>query len=317
MKDLYTALEPYATHRLDVGGGHRLYVEEAGNPAGLPAVFLHGGPGSGCKPYHRCFFDPARYRAILFDQRGAGRSTPRGRLEANTTGDLLADIETIRTHLGVERWVLFGGSWGATLALLYAQWRPERVAGIVLRGTFLARRRDLDWYLGGGLERIYPERWEEFMATLHGAEGEDLIETIHGLLHGQDEVARRRVARAWIAWGGQAALGDAYSHAALEGHDYVDLLHQARIEAHYGFNRYFIDEDRILRDCHLIPEVPIVLLHGRRDLVCPVEAAHTLWKRLPGAELRILPTAGHIAGQPEMIDAMVRAADEMAERACP
>lgn len=314
MRELYPPIEPYAVHLLDVGNSHTVYVEECGNPAGIPAVFLHGGPGGGCKPYHRSFFDPAVYRAILFDQRGCGRSKPYGLLEHNTTQHLLADMEMIRERLGLDKWLLFAGSWGSTLALLYAQHYPQRVSGIVSRGTFLARQEDLDWYIKDGVNRIYPERWAELLDALHGAPHDDLISAFHAILHGKDELAQRRIARAWSAWGGQIALGDEFNPSDLEGHVPAQVLHQARIELHYGFNRYFIEENQILRDCHLIPKIPIILVHGRRDLVCPVESAFTLRKHLPFAELRVLPTAGHIASPPEMTAALIEAADDMAGR---
>ena len=317
MKVLYPPIKPYAVHVLKVDGGHSLYLEECGNPAGIPVVFLHGGPGSGCKTYHRSFFDPVKYRAILFDQRGAGRSTPHGELENNTTSRLLADMELIRTHLGIKSWLLFGGSWGATLALLYAEAYPDRVNGLVLRGTFLARQRDLDWYINDGVNRIYPERWHDLVSALHGETHGDLIAAINTLLHGGDELAQRRIAKAWSAWGGQVALGDDFSPEEGEGHVHSTMLQQARIELHYGFYHYFIEENQILLNCRQLPEVPTILIHGRRDLVCPVESAYTLHRHLPYSELRILPKAGHIAGGPDMIDAMVSAADEMAVRLAP
>jgi proline iminopeptidase len=321
MRELYPPVEPYAVHPLDVGGGHSVYVEECGNPAGIPAIFLHGGPGGGCKIYQRSFFDPTKYRAVLFDQRGCGRSKPHGLLEHNKTWDLLADMETIRERLGIEKWLLFGGSWGSALALLYAQQYPERVSGIVSRGTFLARQADLDWYIKDGVNRIYPERWAELQDTLHNSKAqngsggaEDLIAAFHHILHGPDELAQRRAARAWSVWGGQVALGEDFTLSDPEGHVPAHVLHQARIELHYGFHRYFVEENQILRDCPLIPKVPVILIHGRRDLVCPVEAAYTLQKHLPFAELRVLPTAGHIASNPEMTSALVQAADDLAGR---
>ena len=314
MTDLYPPIEPHAVHHLDVGGGHSLYVEECGNPQGIPVVFLHGGPGGGCKIYQRSFFNPQKYRAILFDQRGCGRSKPHGRLEDNTTAHLLADLESIRERLGVRQWLLFGGSWGATLALLYAQAHPQRVSGLVLRGSFLARQMDLDWYLKDGANRIYPECWAELLDALHGEDHGDLIGAVQRILHGDDELAQRRVARAWTIWGAQVALGDGYTPSEPEGHVSAAMLQQARIELHYGFHRYFIEENQVLRDCRLIPKMPVVLVHGRRDLVCPAESAFTLRKALPFAELRILPTAGHIASGAEMSSALVKAADDMAER---
>lgn len=314
MRELYPLVEPYAVHHLQAGGGHCLYVEECGNPVGIPVVFLHGGPGSGCKAYHRSFFNPAKYRAILFDQRGSGRSTPHGLLENNTTGHLLADLDLIRNYLNIQHWLLFGGSWGATLALLYAQGHPERVSGLVLRGSFLARQKDLDWYVKDGANRIYPERWAELMDVLHSQEVDDLSLAIHAVLNGSDELARRRIAKAWSVWGGQVALGEAYVQTESDAHVSGELLQQARLELHYAVNRYFLEEGQILRDCHLISAIPAIIIHGRRDLVCPLEAAFSLHRHLPQAQLRILPDAGHIIGGPDMIDAMVVAADEMAER---
>ena len=317
MKELYPPIEPYAVHILKAGGGHSLYVEECGNPEGIDVVFLHGGPGSGCKAYHRSFFDPTQYRAILFDQRGSGRSTPHGRLEDNTTDHLLADMELIRKHLGVKSWLLFGGSWGASLALLYAEAYPRQVNGLVLRGTFLARQRDLDWYIKDGVNRIYPERWNDLTAALHGGGHGNLMTAVHTLLHGEDELAQRRVARAWSTWGGQVALGDDFAPQDSDAHVPSTVLQQARIEVHYGIHHYFIKENQILLNCGQVPGVPVILIHGRRDLVCPLESAHTLHQHLPFSALRILPKAGHIAGGEDMIDAMVTAADEMALRIRP
>lgn len=314
MKDLYPAIEPYADHILDVDGGHRLYVEECGNPAGLPVMFLHGGPGSGCKSYHRCFFDPQRYRIILADQRGSGRSTPHGGLRNNTTHHLLSDLEFLRERLKIEGWVLFGGSWGATLALLYAQMHPERVAGMVLRGAFLARQRDLDWYVRDGVNRVYPELWAELLNVIPEPERGHLVQALHRLLNGSDELAQRRVARTWSLWGGQVALGDEFNPAEVDEHVPQSMVQQARLELHYAAHRYFLEEDQILKDCGRLPDVPITLIHGRRDLVCPAESAYALHQRLPKAQLRILPHAGHVASGAEMIDALVTAADEMLAR---
>lgn len=312
MIELYPAIEPYAVHALDVDGGHRLYVEECGNPRGLPVIYLHGGPGSGCKPFHRRFFNPEQYRIILLDQRGAGRSLPSGCIENNTTQDLVADLETIRGRLGIDRWLVYGGSWGSTLGLLYAQAHPERVSGMVLRGTFLARRRDLDWFVGDGVRRIYPERWAEFMSVLPGGVHDDLIAALHDLLLGADELAQRRVAKAWTSWGEQVAQGEAFDAADLDKQSPAGMLQKARIELHYAVNRYFIEEDQILRRRDRLPQIPIILIHGRRDLVCPIESAHLLRQSLPAARYHILPLSGHLPLGDEMIDALVSATDEMA-----
>ncbi|MGZ8217463.1 prolyl aminopeptidase [Methylomagnum sp.] len=314
MNTLYPTIEPYATHHFK-RDHHKIYVEECGNPQGLPVVYLHGGPGAGCKLSHRCFFDPAKYRAILVDQRGAGRSTPHGDLSHNTTADLLRDLEYIRQHLKVERWLLFGGSWGASLALLYAQKHPAKVTGLVLRGSFLARRRDLDWFVGvDGVRRIYPEGWAQFLDSLAEAERADPIAAIHRRLVGNDELAQRRAARAWSLWGGQVVLGDGFDPSALHEHVSAEVLNQARIELHYAVNGYFIEENAILDGCAKLAKIPTLIIHGRRDLVCPAESAYLLHRHLPQAELRMLPKAGHIAGGEDMIDALIQAADDMARR---
>jgi proline iminopeptidase len=314
MKKLYPDLEPYAIHHYK-RDNHQIYVEECGNPGGIPVLFLHGGPGSGCKPYHRCFFDTARYRIILLDQRGAGRSLPHGELSHNTTADLLRDLEYIRQQLKVDRWLLFGGSWGATLALLFAQKHPSRAAGLVLRGAFLGRRRDLEWFVReDGVPRIYPERWEQFLEGLPEAERDDPLAAIHKRLTGDDELARRRAAREWALWSGQVILGDEFDPGELNEHVSAQVVNQARIELHYAVNRYFLEENAILDGCARIARLPAIIIHGRRDLVCPAEAAYSLHRCLPNSELRILPHAGHIAAGDEMIDALVGAADDMAER---
>jgi proline iminopeptidase len=313
MKEFYPHIEPYAVHTLDVGAGHQLYVEECGNAEGIPVVFLHGGPGSGCKGHHRCFFNPDKYRIVLLDQRGSGRSKPTGEVAGNTTADLLGDLEWIRQYLRIQKWCLFGGSWGAALALLYAQAHPARVSAMVLRGTFLARQEDLDWYVKTGANRIYPERFAELREALGHQDGEDLIAAAHAIMFGADELAQRRIARAWSVWGGQVALGGAFDPSEFDGHVPAAVVQQARIELHYAFHRYFIEENQIIRDSHLLPDVPIMLIHGRRDLVCPVESAVSLHDALTAAELKILPNAGHIASGADMIDALVDAADNIAE----
>lgn len=314
MRIPYPDIDPYSVHHLN-RGHHQVYVEECGNPRGLPVLFLHGGPGSGCKDHHRCFFDPERYRIILLDQRGAGRSTPHGDLNQNTTADLLADLEYVRRKLEVERWLLFGGSWGATLALLYAQQHPARVAGLVLRGSFLARQRDLEWFVGAeGAARIYPEAWQQFLTALPETDRGDPVAMLYGHLTGADELAQRRAAREWTAWSSQVALAEDFDPGELTEHVSTAAVNQARLELHYAVNRYFIEENAILDGAGRIPSVPTIIVHGRRDLVCPLESSWRLHRHLPGSELWVLPRAGHIAAGDEMVDALVRAADTMAER---
>jgi len=307
MHTLYPPIEPYGTHRR-ARAEHSIHVEECGHPGGIPILFLHGGPGSGCKPHHRCFFDPEYYRIILLDQRGSGRSTPSGRLEHNRTADLIGDLEAIRRELGIDHWALFGGSWGATLALLYAQSFPERVAGLILRGTFLARQADLDWFLApGGVRRIYPEAWEQLIHALPETERGRPLPALYRQLTGEDELARRRAARAWEHWGGQVTLGSDFDPRPLGEHVTAQTVNQARIELHYAVNGYYITENQILESCGRIERIPAQIIHGRRDLVCPVESAHALHRRLPRSTLKILPDAGHIASGEDMIDALVEA----------
>ena len=312
MISLYPAIEPYQTDTLQCGD-HQIYFEVSGNPEGIPVIFLHGGPGSGCKPYHRSFFDPSRYKIILVDQRGSGRSLPSGFCQENTTSDLIADLESIRMALGLNAWILFGGSWGATLALLYAESYPERVRGLILRGVFLARRTDLDWFVGHcGVRKIYPESWNLLLADLPEEDHAYPIPKLHHMLMGQDELAQRRAARAWDIWGGQVVLGDLFDPVHVDAHGSHASVCQARIELHYAVHNYFIEENQILSHIHRIPKVPIHIIHGRRDLVCPLEAAWTLHQALPGSRLEILPNGGHIASTDDMVDALVRATDAMA-----
>lgn len=313
MKTLYPAIEPYVTHHLPVEGGHRLYYEECGNPVGLPVLYFHGGPGSGCKPFHRRFFDPEKYRIILLDQRGGGRSTPAGGLEHNTTAHLLSDLEALRKHLGIDRWILFAGSWGAALALLYAEQRPENVLGMIVRGSFLARARDLDWFVADGVSRIYPDHWATFLDHFPPEQRSDPLQAMYQLLTGADEVARLRIARAWTLWSAQVAHGDGFDPAELDQQAPTSLVQQARIEIHYAVHRYFIADHRIVDDLHRIPKVPIHIIHGRLDLVCPAEAAFVLHRNLAGSELKLLPDAGHLPIGDSMTDALVGSTDELAE----
>jgi len=314
MKTLYPAIEPNEYYHLPMDDLHRVYVEECGNRAGLPVVFLHGGPASGCKPHHRSFFDPQRYRIILFDQRGCGRSRPSGESTNNTTQHLIDDMERIRKRLGIERWLLFGGSWGAALALLYAQRYSQRVTGLIIRGAFLARRADLEWFTDGGVNRIYPEQWQRLIRSLPEAERGDPIAAITKTVHGPDELAQRRVAREWDSWSAQVALGHEYAPADAEEHASEGQLDQVRIEMHYASHHYFIAENQILEHCNRILDVPTVIIHGRNDLVCPVESGWSLSRRLPHAAFQVLSHAGHVAHGEAMIDALVTATDAMADR---
>lgn len=316
LRDLYPALQPYMDTRLAVGGGHQIYLEQVGNPEGIPVLLLHGGPGSGCDEQHRCYFDPARYRVILFDQRGSHRSTPAGGLEHNTTPELLRDMEALRAQLNVDQWVLYGGSWGATLALLYAEAHPERVSGIILRGAFLAREEDLRWFVGQGVQRIFPDQWQRFLAFF-GPEvigGEAMAQSLYQSLTSDDLTAKEKAARAWAQWAGSvvtASLGIDYKvdEAGLARH-----IIGARIEMHYAVHRYFIAENQILNEVGRLPNVPIHIIHGRLDLTCLPEASWLLHRALPGSTLQFVNGAGHLASEPRMRDALVCATDAMAGR---
>ncbi len=314
MRSLYPEISQFHTYLLKTSGAHQVYVEQSGNPEGIPVLFLHGGPCSGTKPDHRRFFDPARYRIILFDQRGCGNSLPFGELEHNSTEELLADMEQIRQALQIEQWVLFGGSWGATLALLYAQQFTQRVSALIIRGVFLARQKDLDWFAKEGANRIYPEQWQSLRECAPDASAEEFVPALFAALWSNDEAKRNRVASEWLAWGGQVALGSLYTPAPTAEPVTEKMLKQVRMELHYAVHRYFMDENQILAHCKLLQDIPTIIIHGRNDLVCPMEAAMRLHEALPHANYRVLPNAGHIAQGEEMIDALVAATDCIAER---
>ncbi|PKM11536.1 MAG: prolyl aminopeptidase [Gammaproteobacteria bacterium HGW-Gammaproteobacteria-3] len=312
MYTLYPELEPYHSGYIETCGKHRVYVEQSGNPEGLPVVFLHGGPCSGTHAGHRRFFDPQKYRIILFDQRGCGQSLPFGELEDNTTQTLLDDIERIRTCLDIEQWLVFGGSWGGTLALLYAQAHPARVLGLVIRGVFLAREKDLDWFVKEGVGRVYPEQWRRLTQCIPEAFAHDPVQGLCQVLWGDDELARMRAVLAWQAWSAQVALGEDYRPETVPSHVTHKMLQQVRMELHYARHGYFIEENRILKNCAAIAHIPTVIIHGRRDLMCPLEAGWSLQQALPQARFIALPKAGHIAQGEAMIDALVSAVETLA-----
>jgi proline iminopeptidase len=311
MKTLYPEIEPYASYRMPVSGGHVLYLEECGTPRGIPVVFLHGGPGSGCNERHRRYFNPKKYRIVIFDQRGCHRSTPCGSVEHNTTADLLRDMERIRNHLGIKQWLVFGGSWGATLGLLYAQKNPGCVLGLILRGSFLARERDLSWYATDGASRILPEYWQAFIGHLPAKERKDVVAAYHRRIFGGDTRIRNKYARAWSEWATRIVTWNMPA-AKPEQSNIRTILNQSRIESHYALNRYFIRDNQIMRNISRIPRVPVTIIHGRRDITCTLEASWSLHKSLLRSELIIVPEAGHLAGEPAMVAALIRATDAMA-----
>ena len=312
MKTLYPEIKPYQTFSLDTGCQHSVYVEQSGNPEGLPVIFLHGGPCSGTRPDQRRFFDPKKYRIILFDQRGCGLSRPFGELQNNTTQDLIDDMERIREQLEIERWMLFGGSWGGALALMYAQQHTEKVAGMIIRGVFLAREKDLHWFVQEGAGRIFPEQWQRLLSCIPSQARVDVVQGICDLLWGDDEVARLRVAKEWTIWGNQVALGQDYQVNPEAEHANQKMVSQVRMEMHYARSHYFIAENQILADCDRLARIPCTIIHGRYDLVCPVEAGLSLHQVMPNAEFMVLPNAGHVARGADMIDALVAATDKLA-----
>lgn len=312
MYKLFPPITPYAVHRVGVGAPHELYVEECGNPDGLPVCFLHGGPGAGCEETHRRFFDPTVYRIILFDQRGAGRSTPHACLDDNTTQHLVADMEVIRQRLGVERWLLFGGSWGSTLALVYAETHPTRVLALILRGIFLCRPWEIRWFYQEGANRLFPDHWQEFIAPIPPAERDDLLHAHHRRLIGDDEVARMHSAKAWSLWEGRTATLLPNQHVIdFFGSPHV-ALSLARVEAHFFVHDSFLRPEQIIEDAHRLRGIPGVIVHGRYDAVCPLQNAWELHQAWPDSRLEIIPDAGHSAAEAGIASALVKATIDMA-----
>jgi len=310
MRVLYPEIEAFDSGMLSVDARHTLYYEQCGNPNGKPVVMLHGGPGAGCGAKMRRFHDPERYRIILFDQRGAGRSTPHADLTDNGTWDLVADIEKLRKHLSIERWQVFGGSWGSTLALAYAETHPGRVTELVMRGIFMLRRWELEWFYQGGCHRLFPEAWEKYLAPIPPAERGDLISAYHRRLISSDEATRLDAARAWSTWEASTSLllqDEAFIRSHEDAHFALSF---ARIENHYFVNKGFFEvDDQLLRDAHKLRGIPGVIVHGRYDVVCPAQNAWDLHKAWPEAKLVISPTSGHSAFEAENASALVEATD--------
>lgn len=316
-RHLYPPIEPYDAGHVDVGDGQRVYWETSGNPAGRPVLFVHGGPGGATGPLQRRFFDPERYRIVLFDQRGCGRSAPHiadgADLSVNTTDRLIADIEQLRELLGVERWLVFGGSWGSTLSLAYAQAHRERVAGLILRGIFLVRRSEIDYYYNGGPGRLFPEQWEKLLAQLPEEErGSDLVEGYHRLLHSDDEETATNAAVAWSSWEAATSYLLPRPDQVAQNEDSRFALAFAKIENHYFRNGGFLRENQLLDDAHLLGGIPGVIVQGRYDVVCPAISAWELHRAWPDSELIVVDDAGHSASEPGIVHHLIEATDRFA-----
>lgn len=318
MLPLYPEIKPYARHTVKVDDVHELYVDESGTVDGIPVLFVHGGPGSGCEFNSRCFFNPEKYRIILFDQRGAGRSQPHTELTNNTTSELVADMEKIRQYLGVDQWVIFGGGWGATLGLAYAEAHPKQVLGLILRGIFLGRQQDIDWFYEEGASRFFPDHWEDFMAPINtmrrGEEDLGCCDAYNQLMQQDNELARMAAAKAWSTW--EAHASTLHPNPRLIKHFSDGGRAHARclIATHYFRNQCFLEPGQLLENASVLKDIPGIIVHGRFDCVSPLANAHELRSVWPTSQLYIVREAGHSATEPAMIDALIRATRDMSLR---
>ncbi|HEX5056486.1 MAG TPA: prolyl aminopeptidase [Gammaproteobacteria bacterium] len=309
----YPEIQPYRIHRLEVDE-YNLYLEESGNPDGLPVLFLHGGPGAGSSPYNRRFFNPAGYRIVIFDQRGCGKSTPHAALINNTTSHLVADIERIREYLRIDRWIIFGGSWGSTLALAYAEAYSQRVLGLILRGIFLCRDRDLNWFYQEGASALYPDAWQDFIKPVPPERRHEMMVAYHELLTGDDELIRMQAAKAWANWEGLTAALVANREIINHFSDPYVALSLARIECHYFINHCFMRPNQLIENAARLKGIPGTIVHGRYDVICPLEQAWELHNAWPDSRLLIIDQAGHAATEPGIAAALLDATDVMLER---
>lgn len=310
MRTLYPPIAPYADGYLQVSALHRIYYAEYGNPEGRPVVFLHGGPGGGCQPSYARYFDPQKWRIVLFDQRGCGNSTPFAELRDNSTWDLVADIERIREHLAIDAWAVFGGSWGSTLALAYGITHPSRCTAFFLRGIFLLRKKEIDWFYQEGCSKLFPEAWQQYLAVIPLEERHDLVAAYFRRLTSTDAQVRRQAAQAWSMWEGSTSklIPDPVMIAHYGADDFAEAF--ARIECHYFVNRGFFDTDNyLIEQVSKIRHLPAIIVHGRYDVVCPVENAWVLHQAWPEAELRIIADAGHSLSEVGITDALIEATD--------
>ena len=315
MKTLYPELPARVTGTLPPEDGHTVWFEESGNPDGIPVVFVHGGPGGGTQPLYRRFFDPDRYRIVLFDQRGCGRSTPHAELEHNNTWALLSDMERLREHLDIKAWVVFGGSWGSTLSLAYSQNHPDRCLAIILRGIFLLRQQELEWFYQDGASRMFPDAWQRYYHAIPEAERDDLLQAYYRRLTHDDPEVRIPAARAWATW--EASTSKLIPSDSLvqsfEDAKFAEAF--ARIEAHYFVHGGFLDHpDQLIHNVERIRHIPGFIVQGRYDVVCPPQTAWDLHRAWPEAEFHMVPDAGHSATEPGIVDRLVDATDRTADR---
>ncbi len=309
MSELFPPIEPYRTGMLHVSDLHNLYFEESGNPAGQPVIFVHGGPGGGTEPTYRRFFDPAHYRIILLDQRGSGKSTPHAELRENTTWDLVDDIERLREHLAIEKWMVFGGSWGSTLSLAYAENNPERVTHLILRGIFLLRKSEIDWFYQFGASEIFPDFWEEYLKPIPESERSDMVAAYYKRLTSDNKAEQLEAAKAWSIWEGSTSKLRVDSDLVSKSGADSFAIAFARIECHYFVNHGFMEEGRLLRHVGNIRHLPTIIVQGRYDVVCPARSAWDLHRAFPEAELILSPTSGHSQLEPENRSALVEATE--------
>ncbi len=314
LRTFYPPIEPYESGMLDVGDGHSIYFERCGKPGGKPAIFLHGGPGGGLSPNHRRLFDPERYDVMLFDQRGCGRSTPHAGLESNTTWHLVADIERLRAMMGVEKCLVFGGSWGSTLALAYAETHPARVSELVLRGIYTVTEAELRWYYQFGASEMFPEKWERFQAPIPEAERGDMIAAYRKRLTSDDIATQIEAARAWSVWEGETItlLPDPQLSASHDDGHFA--LAFARLENHYFVHHCWLEEGQLIRDAHRLRAIPGTIIQGRYDMPCPARYAYALHKAWPEADFHLVEGAGHAYSEPGILDRLIRATDRFAEK---
>ncbi|MFP6806251.1 MAG: prolyl aminopeptidase [Pseudomonadales bacterium] len=314
MLPLYPEIKPYARHRLQVDDIHELYIDESGSVDGIPVLFVHAGPGSGCEFDSRCFFNPEKYRIILFDQRGCGRSTPHGELQNNHTSDLVADMEKIREYLGVEKWVLFGGGWGSALSINYAESYPDRTLGLVLRGVFLGRQKDIDWFYQEGASQFFPDHWEDFVAPVSKDKHDNFPGAYFKLMSGENELARMGAAKSWSSWEAHCATLHPNQRLIKHFSNPHRALARCKIGSYYYSNGCFLEENQLIKAASALKDIPGIIVHGRFDMVSPLENAHLLHRAWPNSQLYIVREAGHSATEPVLIDALIRATRDMSLR---